>query len=210
MDAEVMSVMWDVLPGAWASSSSSSSSTTSAARPAGPRTSRALREYYAVAHRPGAATTAGAGSSATRCACSTARSRRCQPADRRRAAQRRLPLRRVRRALRASCSAIWRRSSRPYVLNHRLVRGLDYYTKTVFEVWAEGIGAQSAICGGGRYDGLAEQLGGAPHAGHRRGRRVWSVWCCSCTIKASRCPSRRSRSLTSSTWATPPRSRRCA
>jgi len=49
---------------------------------------------------------------------------------------------------------------RPYVINHRLVRGLDYYTKTVFEVWAEGIGAQSAICGGGRYDGLAEQLGG--------------------------------------------------
>ena len=49
---------------------------------------------------------------------------------------------------------------RPYILNHRLVRGLDYYTKTVFEVWAEGIGAQSAVCGGGRYDGLAEILGG--------------------------------------------------
>lgn len=49
---------------------------------------------------------------------------------------------------------------RPYVLNHRLVRGLDYYTKTVFEVWASGIGAQSALCGGGRYDGLAELLGG--------------------------------------------------
>jgi len=49
---------------------------------------------------------------------------------------------------------------RPYTVNHRLVRGLDYYTKTVFEVWAAGIGAQNAICGGGRYDGLAEQLGG--------------------------------------------------
>jgi histidyl-tRNA synthetase len=49
---------------------------------------------------------------------------------------------------------------RQYVLNHRLVRGLDYYTKTVFEVWASGIGAQSALCGGGRYDGLAELLGG--------------------------------------------------
>ena len=51
-------------------------------------------------------------------------------------------------------------SERPYTLNHRLVRGLDYYTKTVFEVWAQGIGAQAAICGGGRYDGLAEELGG--------------------------------------------------
>jgi histidyl-tRNA synthetase len=49
---------------------------------------------------------------------------------------------------------------RAYVINHRLVRGLDYYTKTVFEVWASGIGAQSALCGGGRYDGLAELLGG--------------------------------------------------
>ena len=49
---------------------------------------------------------------------------------------------------------------RCYTINHRLVRGLDYYTKTVFEVWAAGIGAQSAVCGGGRYDGLAELLGG--------------------------------------------------
>jgi histidyl-tRNA synthetase len=51
---------------------------------------------------------------------------------------------------------------KPYTLNFRLVRGLDYYTKTVFEVWAEGIGAQAAVCGGGRYDGLAELLGGPP------------------------------------------------
>jgi histidyl-tRNA synthetase len=51
---------------------------------------------------------------------------------------------------------------RPYAVNHRLVRGLDYYTKTVFEVWAQGIGAQNAVCGGGRYDVLAELLGG-PH-----------------------------------------------
>jgi histidyl-tRNA synthetase len=47
-----------------------------------------------------------------------------------------------------------------YTINFRLVRGIDYYTKTVFEVWAEGIGAQAALCGGGRYDGLAEAIGG--------------------------------------------------
>ncbi len=54
---------------------------------------------------------------------------------------------------------------RPYTLNHRLVRGLDYYTKTVFEVWAADIGAQAAVCGGGRYDVLAELLGGPPTPG---------------------------------------------
>ncbi len=47
-----------------------------------------------------------------------------------------------------------------YTINFRLVRGIDYYTKTVFEVWAEGIGAQASLCGGGRYDGLSEAIGG--------------------------------------------------
>ncbi len=54
---------------------------------------------------------------------------------------------------------------KPYTINHKLVRGLDYYTKTVFEVWAEGIGAQAAVCGGGRYDGLIALLGGRPTPG---------------------------------------------
>lgn len=53
----------------------------------------------------------------------------------------------------------------PHAVNFRLVRGLDYYTKTVFEVWAEGIGAQAAVCGGGRYDKLIELLGGPPTPG---------------------------------------------
>jgi histidyl-tRNA synthetase len=44
--------------------------------------------------------------------------------------------------------------------NWRLVRGLDYYTRTTFEVIAEGLGSQNAVCGGGRYDGLVELLGG--------------------------------------------------
>lgn len=47
-----------------------------------------------------------------------------------------------------------------YKVNPRLVRGLDYYRKTAFEVLVEDIGAQSAICGGGRYDGLVEEVGG--------------------------------------------------
>ena len=46
--------------------------------------------------------------------------------------------------------------------NHRLVRGLDYYTRTVFEWVTADLGAQSAVCAGGRYDGLVEQLGGRP------------------------------------------------
>ncbi len=53
----------------------------------------------------------------------------------------------------------------PYTVSHRLVRGLDYYTKTAFEFWPARAGAQSTIGGGGRYDGLAEQLGGPPTPG---------------------------------------------
>ena len=49
-----------------------------------------------------------------------------------------------------------------YSVNPKIVRGLDYYTKTVFEFVTTDIGAQGTVCGGGRYDGLIEQLGGAP------------------------------------------------
>jgi histidyl-tRNA synthetase len=52
-----------------------------------------------------------------------------------------------------------------YEENWRLVRGLDYYTRTTFEVIAEGLGSQNAVCGGGRYDGLVELLGGQPTKG---------------------------------------------
>ena len=48
----------------------------------------------------------------------------------------------------------------PYVVNPRLIRGLDYYCRTAFEVIAEGLGAQNAVGGGGRYDGLVAALGG--------------------------------------------------
>lgn len=49
-----------------------------------------------------------------------------------------------------------------YSEDHHMVRGLDYYTRTVFEITSEDLGAQNAICGGGRYDLLAEELGGQP------------------------------------------------
>ena len=53
----------------------------------------------------------------------------------------------------------------PYRVDHRLVRGLDYYTRTVFEVQPVEAGGQSTICGGGRYDGLIAGLGGRPTPG---------------------------------------------
>jgi histidyl-tRNA synthetase len=53
----------------------------------------------------------------------------------------------------------------PFVVNARLVRGLDYYTRTAFEVTTTRLGAQNAIAAGGRYDGLVEALGGPPTPG---------------------------------------------
>ena len=61
-----------------------------------------------------------------------------------------------------NCSA--RRAS-PTSVNPRLVRGLDYYTRTTFEAISKAVGAQSAVVAGGRYDGLVEALGGAAVAG---------------------------------------------
>ena len=53
----------------------------------------------------------------------------------------------------------------PYKTDHRLVRGLDYYTRTTFEVLAGALGAQDAVAGGGRYDGLVKALGGPDQPG---------------------------------------------
>jgi len=52
----------------------------------------------------------------------------------------------------------------PFTINPRLVRGLDYYSHTAFEITSTQLGAQATVCGGGRYDGLVEQLGGAATA----------------------------------------------
>ena len=71
----------------------------------------------------------------------------------------------------------------PYVLNPKLVRGLDYYSKTVFEWVTDKLGAQGTVCAGGRYDGLVEQMGGKPTIGRglRHGHRAsgadcWKPW----------------------------------
>lgn len=53
----------------------------------------------------------------------------------------------------------------PHEINHRIVRGLDYYTRTVFEFVHGGLGAQDTVCAGGRYDGLVEECGGKPTPG---------------------------------------------
>lgn len=72
----------------------------------------------------------------------------------------------------ADCQNHWERvqsylaaADIPNRIDHRLVRGLDYYTRTVFEIQPAVEGAQSTICGGGRYDGLIAQLGGRPTPG---------------------------------------------
>jgi histidyl-tRNA synthetase len=52
-----------------------------------------------------------------------------------------------------------------FMIDHTLVRGLDYYTRTAFEVQTERLGSQNAVAGGGRYDGLIRQLGGPDHPG---------------------------------------------
>ena len=59
----------------------------------------------------------------------------------------------------------------PYSIDNRLVRGLDYYTNTAFEIHMQGIGAQSAVCGGGRYNGLIEEIGdkSIPGVGYAQG-----------------------------------------
>jgi histidyl-tRNA synthetase len=72
----------------------------------------------------------------------------------------------------ADCAKHYREVKRQLALrtiafkeNWRLVRGLDYYMRTTFEITAKGLGSQNAVCGGGRYDGLIELLGGPPTKG---------------------------------------------
>ena len=75
--------------------------------------------------------------------------------------------------------ALLREAAVPYRINPRMVRGLDYYNRTVFEWTTTRLGAQATFCAGGRYDGLIEQLGGkpAPACGFAMGmERVMLMW----------------------------------
>jgi histidyl-tRNA synthetase len=65
----------------------------------------------------------------------------------------------------AAVRALLEAADVPYEVDPTLVRGLDYYTRTVFELTSDALGAQSGVGGGGRYDGLVEQLGGPPAPG---------------------------------------------
>ena len=64
-----------------------------------------------------------------------------------------------------SLKALLTKAGRQFTVNSRIVRGLDYYRKTVFEFISNDIGAQSTVCGGGRYDGLVQSLGGPALSG---------------------------------------------
>ncbi len=101
-----------------------------------------------------------AGCTRTRCASSTRRIRRCRTCS---------PARRVSSTASARPRAHFDGLCRhladagvAYTIDARLVRGLDYYNRSVFEWVAQGLGAQGTIAGGGRYDGLFAQLGGKP------------------------------------------------
>ena len=112
------------------------------------------------ASRPRSTRTACAGSTAIRCASSTARIRRCAEVI---AGAPLITDHLDPESARAFRDAAARSSTPPastYVVNPRLVRGLDYYSRTVFEWVTTDLGSQDAVCSGGRYDGLVAQLGG--------------------------------------------------
>ena len=110
-------------------------------------------------------------SAAIRCAYSTARRMRKSSPTRPRCST--TSARNAPRTLR-SCAPIWTPWGIAYVIDPRIVRGLDYYTRTVFEYVIDAPGGELTVCGGGRYDGLVEELGGPATPGHRlrHGRRA--------------------------------------
>ena len=101
----------------------------------------------------------------TRSGSSTARCRRTSPSSTRCRTRSTTCATPCRDALRRGRAAPRRCTAFRTGVSHRLVRGLDYYTRTTFEILAGNIGAQNAILGGGRYDGLVKQLGGPDRVG---------------------------------------------
>ena len=96
-------------------------------------------------------------------------------------------------AVRAVLDAV----GQPYRINPRLVRGMDYYNLTVFEWITDRLGAQGTLCGGGRYDGLFEQLGGKPTPAVGWGMGIERVLDC-CSKQAGIEPPARARTPTRS------------
>ena len=126
--------------------------------------SRRARGVSDAAARANSTPTANAGWSAIRCASSTAKTRRRRRCSKTR---RRCPITSTpsRRRTSTDCAACSTRCRSATSINPRLVRGLDYYTHTVFEWVTDALGSQGTVCAGGRYDGLVEQLGGRPTPG---------------------------------------------
>ena len=114
--------------------------------------------------------TASAAPSPIRCACSTARSPKTSPSSKR-CPKSPTPSTKTSKTHFAAVIAALDAAGVPYTRNPRLVRGLDYYTRTTFEFTHGGLGAQNALLGGGRYDGLSEAIGGpkAPGIGFAMG-----------------------------------------
>src|SRR5699024_10628559 len=73
-----------------------------------------------------------------------------------------------------------------YIINPRIVRGMDYYTRTVFEWTTDKLGSQGTVCGGGRYDKMVEELGGraTPAIGFGMGMERLILLCQACEVKA--------------------------
>ena len=85
-----------------------------------------------------------------------------QEDHRRRAPHHGFPLRRSARSILPKCRGARTAQGIPFTVNPSIVRGLDYYTRTVFEFVSDDIGAQGTVCGGGRYNHLVEEVGGKP------------------------------------------------
>ena len=122
-----------------------------------------LREELAKVAPATCAPIASAARRPIRCACSTARCRRTSRSSTR---CRRSSITSARSAARTSkpCSSILTDRGIAFEIRPRLVRGLDYYMRTTFEIVHGALGAQNSVLGGGRYDGLAESLGSKVHA----------------------------------------------